>query len=92
MFNDNIIFPESVSPQHLNYLLNIGSIPIVKILNDNEYQFVYLEKFNENIADPSFNVSPYMALCSKQEEEYLLKSNYVVYPFIYASLSSISFG
>jgi hypothetical protein len=91
MNNYNIIFPESDSPQHLNYLLNIGSIPIVKILNDNKTQYIYLEKFNENIMDLPFNICPYMALCTKQEKEYLLKSDQIVYPFVYASLSSISF-
>ena len=84
------IFPESVSPQHLNYLLNIGSTPIVKILNDNEIQYVYLEKFNKNIPDLPFNICPYMTLCTKQEQEYLLKSNEIIYSFSYASLSSIS--
>lgn len=90
MVNYNIIFPESVSPQHLNYLLNIGSTPIVKILNDNKIQYVYLEKFNKNIPDLPFNICPYMALCTKQEKEYLSKSDQIVYPFLYASLSSIS--
>lgn len=85
------IFPESVSPQHLNYLLNIGSIPIVKILNDNKIQYVYLIKFDENIIDFPFNICPYMAICTKQEQEYLLKNNKIVYSFSYASLSSISF-
>lgn len=90
MKNFNIIFPESVSPQHLNYLLNIGSTPIVKILNDNRNQYVYLEKFDENITDLPFNICTYMTLCTKQEQEYLSKSNQLVYPFLYASLSSIS--
>lgn len=90
MSNYNIIFPESVSPQHLNYLLNIGSTPIVKILNNNKYQFVYLIKFDENIPDLPFNICPYMTLCTKQEQEYLSKSNQIVYSFSYASLSSIS--
>ena len=90
MVTYNIIFPESVSPQHLNYLLNIGSTPIVKILNDNKIQYVYLEKFNKNITDLPFDICPYMALCTKQEKEYLLKSNQIVYSFLYASLSSIS--
>lgn len=90
MSNYNIIFPESVSPQHLNYLLNIGSTPIVKILNNNKYQFVYLIKFDENIPDLPFHICPYMTLCTKQEQEYLSKSNQIVYSFSYASLSSIS--
>lgn len=89
MNNYNIIFPESVSPQHLNYLLDIGSVPIV-IVKNTKNTYVFLTKYDAEIIDPMFNVCISMRLCTEKEKEYFIRNKIIPYTFIYYSLSSIS--
>lgn len=85
----NIIFPESISPQHLNYLLDIGSVPIV-IVKNIKNTYVFLTKYDAEIIDPMFNVCISMRLCTEKEKEDFIRNKIVPYRFIYHALSSIS--